>query len=241
MGRRPIRPAPRSRARPPSAAALLLLVRHAETEDNVAERLSGWTDGDLSQLGEQQVRLLADHFNRAHGQAAAIYASPLTRARRTAEAIGALTGHAPVLLDDLREMHFGELDGRPFKELRESHGHLLEADDDQEAEDFAWPAGESRRGFVARVRRAMDRIARAHPGEAAAVVTHGGVIAMFLATVHGEPVATWRKWIVPNASLTEVEWDPETGTGRLLRHGDAAHLAELTAAETSGRAPSAEC
>jgi broad specificity phosphatase PhoE len=211
-------------------------VRHAETEDNVAERLSGWTDGHLSALGEQQVHLLADHFNRAHGQAAAIYASPLIRARRTAEAIGALTGHTPVLLDDLREMHFGEVDGLSFRELRENYRDLLAADDDPAADDFAWPSGESRRAFVDRVRRAMDQIARAHRGQAVAVVTHGGVIAMFLTALHGESATTWRKWIVPNASLTEIEWDPDAGTGRVLRHGDAAHLAELTAEETAGGA-----
>ena len=43
--------------------------------------------------------------------------------------------------------------------------------------------------------------------------------------------ALWRRWIVPNASLTEVEWDPGRGQGRLLRHGDAEHLGELTAEE----------
>src|SRR5207253_2117480 len=92
------------------AETVLLLVRHAQTVDNVANRLSGWTDSDLTPLGEAQVALLADHFNRAHGHTAAIYASPLIRARRTAEAIGALTGRDPVFDPDLREMHFGELD-----------------------------------------------------------------------------------------------------------------------------------
>ena len=133
-------------------------------------------------------------------------------------------------------MHFGEVDGLSFRELRERHGDLLAADDDPEADDFAWPSGESRRAFVDRVQRAMDRIARAHPGQAVAVVTHGGVIAMFLTALHGEPAALWRKWIVPNASLTEVEWEPEAGRGHVLRYGDAAHLAELTAAETWGEA-----
>jgi probable phosphoglycerate mutase len=217
-------------------ATTLLLVRHAETADNVAARLSGWTDADLSPRGERQIRLLADHFNRAHGHAAALYASPLTRARRTAEAIGTLTGHTSILLDDLREMYFGDLDGRPFEELKEAYAHLLEADEDAELEDFVWPSGESRSGFSARVRRVMDRIAAPHPGQAVGVVTHGGVIAVFLTILHGESGAYWRKWVVPNASLTEVLWDPSTGTGALLRHGDDTHLAELTAQETGAGA-----
>jgi broad specificity phosphatase PhoE len=210
---------------------LLLLVRHAETDDNVAGRLSGWTDGHLSARGEQQVRRLADHFNRAHGHAAALYASPLLRARRTAEAIGALTGHEPVLLDDLREMYFGEIDGMPIEEISANHPELLAGDEDATLDDFTWPGGESRLAFVDRMKRVMNLIARAHPGQPVAVVTHGGAVSVFLTIVHGQHPTEWRKWIVPNASLTEVEWDPETESGRLIRHGDAAHLDDLTAQE----------
>ncbi len=216
---------------PGPIAATLLLARHAETVDNVEVRLSGWTDADLSPRGEEQVRLLAEHFNREHGHAAALYASPLIRAQRTAQAIGRLTGHTPVLVDDLREMYFGELDGLPFEELKQAYGHLLEADEDAELEDFVWPSGESRSGFASRVARAIDEIAGRHPGNAVAVVTHGGVIATFLAQLHGESPAMWRKWVVPNASLTEVVWDPGTQTGALVRHGDAAHLSDLVERE----------
>ena len=123
-------------------------------------RLSGWTDTDLSLRGESQIELLAEHFNRAHGHIEALYASPLIRARRTADAIGLLTGHAPVLLDDLREMYFGELDGRPFEELKEAYAHLLQADEDSEIEDFMWPSGESRSGFTSRVLRVINGLAR---------------------------------------------------------------------------------
>jgi probable phosphoglycerate mutase len=208
-------------------AATLLLARHAQTTDNIEMRLSGWTESDLSPLGEQQVALLADHFDRAHGHAAALYSSPSLRARRTAEAIGALTGHRPTYLDDLREMYFGELDGQPYERLKEAYADLLAADDDAELEDFVWPNGESRSGFTARVMRAMQHIASAHPGEAVGVITHGGVIAVFMTQLHSESAGHWRKWVVPNASLSEVAYDPATSIGALLRHGYDAHLAAL--------------
>src|ERR1700694_4527725 len=133
-------------------------MRHAETEDNVHMRLSGWTDTDLSVSGESQIELLPDHFNRQHGHIDALYSSPLIRARRTAEAIGALTGHTPILLDDLREMHFGELDGFPFEKLREAYSHLLDADENSAVEDFMWPSGESRTDFTARALRVIHGI-----------------------------------------------------------------------------------
>jgi broad specificity phosphatase PhoE len=214
-------------------ASTLLLVRHAETEDNVNMRLSGWTDTDLSPRGESQIEVLADHFNRAHGHVDALYASPLLRARRTADAIGALTGHEPILLDDLREMYFGELDGRPFEELREAYAHLLEADENSEIEDFVWPSGESRSGFTERVLRVINHIAARHPGTPVGIVTHGGVIATLMTILHSESPAKWRKWVVPNASLTEVVWDPLTHTGALMRHGDATHLESLSAWEVT--------
>jgi broad specificity phosphatase PhoE len=207
-------------------------MRHAETEDNVHMRLSGWTDTDLSVRGESQIELLADHFNREHGQIDALYSSPLIRARRTAEAIGALTGHTPILIDDLREMYFGELDGRPFEELREAYSHLLDADENSDIEDFMWPSGESRSGFSARALRVINEIADRHPGKPVGIVTHGGLIATLLTVLHGESAANWRKWVVPNASLTEIVWDTATQSGALLRHGDATHLETLVPFET---------
>jgi broad specificity phosphatase PhoE len=215
----------------PPLTTTLLLVRHAETTDNVGMRLSGWTDTDLSPRGEQQVDLVADHFNRAHGHVEALYSSPLIRARRTAQAIGGLTGHSPILLDDLREMYFGELDGRPFEELREAYAHLLEADENSEIEDFVWPSGESRSGFTQRVLRVTNFIAQQHIGQPVGIVTHGGVIATLMTILHSESAANWRRWVVPNASLTEVVWDPISHTGELVRHGDASHLEALLALE----------
>ena len=148
-------------------------------------------------------------------------------------AIGALTGHSPILVDDLREMHFGELYGRPFEELKEAYSHLLEADEDGDIEDFTWPGGESRIGFTDRVLRAINDSARRHPGRAVGVVTHGGLIATLLTILHGESAANWRRWVVPNASLTEVLWDPAAHVGSLRTHGEIGHLAALAPYETS--------
>ena len=127
-------------------------------------------------------------------------------------------------------MHFGELDGQPLELVRAVYADLLRLDESLD-EDFSWPGGESRNSFTARVRAVIDRIAAAHPGQAVAVVTHGGVISTFLTIVHGQPPGLWREWLVSNASLTEVAWDPAAGAGALLRRGDDDHLAELLAEE----------
>lgn len=212
---------------PGTKPSTLLLVRHAETADNVLARLSGWTDGHLSSRGEHQVRLLASHFRQAHRDVAAIYASPLVRARQTAEAIARLTGHQLIFDDDLREMHFGAVEGLSLEDIRAEHAELLAADEDVANDGFVWPSGESRSGFTDRVRRAVNRIAEAHPGESVGLVTHGGVISVFLALLHGQSAGRWREWLVSNASLTEVSWDPHSRRGKLVKRGDDGHLREL--------------
>jgi broad specificity phosphatase PhoE len=58
-------------------------------------------------------------------------------------------------------------------------------------------------------------------------VTHGGLIATLMTIVHGESAANWRKWVVPNASLTELLWDPDLQLGELIRHGETGHLEPL--------------
>jgi len=75
--------------------------------------------------------------------------------------------------------------------------------------------------------RGTKAIAGRHAGRSVGGVTHGGLIATLLTTLHGEAAARWRKWVVPNASLTEIVWDAETQSGSLLRHGDASHLEAL--------------
>jgi 2,3-bisphosphoglycerate-dependent phosphoglycerate mutase len=222
-----------AKSRERKGATTLLLVRHAETQCNVEVRLSGWTDSELTERGLEQTRRLAEHFKRAHEGSVAIYASPLARARAAAEAICSLTGHELVLDPDLREMHFGELEGRRLTELQLERAELLAQNEELDGA-FSWPGGESREGFAVRVRRSIDRIAARHAGEIVAVITHGGVISTFLACLHGEGAGAWRNWLVKNASLTEVRWDPVLGSGVMLRQSDDAHLGELRAEKAWG-------
>ncbi len=214
-------------------ATTLLLVRHAETQCNVEVRLSGWTESSLTERGLAQTLRLADYFHRAHATSAAIYASPLSRARAAAEAIGSLTGHEIVFDPDLREIHFGELEGRRLVEVQLERADLLARNEELEGH-FSWPGGESRTGFADRVRRSIDRIAARHAGATVAVVTHGGVISTFLACLHGQGAGAWRNWLVKNASVTEVRWSASTGSGVLVRQSDDDHLGELRAEKAWG-------
>jgi broad specificity phosphatase PhoE len=146
--------------------ATLLLVRHGETDWNASGRLQGHTDQPLNDYGRRQAAKLAAQLET--GDVAAIYASDLSRAKETAEILGARLG-LPVVLDpDLRERNWGSWEGLTPTE--------------RDAVTFEGEAPEQHRD---RMLQAVHRIAERHPGERVVVVTHGGSMRRIQAAVMG--------------------------------------------------------
>src|SRR5262245_32207641 len=101
----------------------LYLVRHAESTFGAAGRTAGRSDPDLSPLGVRQAAAVGEYL--ANVRLAAVYSSPLLRARRTAEAVGRRQD-LPVRVDTgLRELDQGELEGLPLTTLAERYAELL--------------------------------------------------------------------------------------------------------------------
>ena len=72
-------------------STLVILVRHGQTEWNRVERFRGWADVPLNETGIQQADKTAERISY-QWQPVAIFSSPLSRAIKTAEAIGKATG-----------------------------------------------------------------------------------------------------------------------------------------------------
>ncbi len=95
---------------------LLYLIRHARTAWNDNGRMQGWADQPLDDHGRAQAHALARRLSAE--TFAALYASPLLRARETAELLAA-PHHLPVTFDDrLRERNIGAWTGLTFAEAR---------------------------------------------------------------------------------------------------------------------------
>ena len=92
----------------------LVLVRHGETEWSRGGRHTGSTDVPLTPDGERDARALGSRL--AAFDLTLVLASPLTRARRTAE----LAGLSPSVDPDLVEWDYGGYEGRTTAEIRES-------------------------------------------------------------------------------------------------------------------------
>jgi probable phosphoglycerate mutase len=170
----------------PLPADALLFARHGETPDNLAGLILGHRDPSLTPRGREQAVLLGEQL--AGLGIAALWTSPLRRARETADVVGARIGLTPRVLEALMESDRGAWEGRRVADLaiEDPAGHAaFEAG----GPDFCFPGGESLVSQQQRTREALDVIC-AGPLPAL-VVAHVGTIRAAL-TVVGRPVTPER-------------------------------------------------
>jgi broad specificity phosphatase PhoE len=178
---------------------MILLARHGETAWNAIGRLQGHTDVELNDTGRAQARELAAAL--ASSRIATVWTSDLARARETGAIVAAELGLAAPRVDaELRERRFGVFEGLTRDECASRYPDAWAAWTSRTEHP---PGGESREDATARMARAIDRIkAEARSDAAALVVTHGGVMRLWLAEVLGAPVP-----LVGNGVVYTVEHD----------------------------------
>ncbi|MFT4173156.1 MAG: histidine phosphatase family protein [Rhodocyclaceae bacterium] len=197
----------------------LCLVRHGETDWNVARRLQGFTDIPLNAEGLRQAHAAAAHLTQEGFEA--IYSSDLQRARATADIIAKQVGLR--VADDarLRERNFGVLQGMTPDEAAARYPDIQPRIRARDAE-LAPPEGESLAVFAERVRDGLDSIAGRHPGQTILVVAHGGVLDIAYRIATGKPLSEARDFALGNATLNWISWD---GQGwALIAWDQRAHL-----------------
>ncbi|MDN4478378.1 histidine phosphatase family protein [Demequina sp. SYSU T00039] len=97
---------------------VLVLLRHGQTEYNAEGRLQGSLDVPLGEHGRNQAAAAARAIVDGYGVPDRIVTSPLSRARDTAAAVGALVP-VPVTVDRrLRQRSYGEWEGLTWDEVK---------------------------------------------------------------------------------------------------------------------------
>lgn len=179
----------------------LLLVRHAEPSADARGRCYGSLDIGLSPAGRDQARAFAAELRRL--ELDAVYTSPRLRAWETALPIAAAHALEPVIEDGLRELDFGELEGRTYQEIAASRPDLYRAWMETPTQ-IRFPGGESFADLKERSLTSLDRIRAQHA--VALVVTHGGVLRAGVAAWLGMPDEAIFRLDQRYCGLTIVDW-----------------------------------
>lgn len=157
-----------------NASAKICVVRHGETNWNIAGILQGWMDVAINDKGREQAFELAFAFKDCGFSA--ICSSPLIRSLETARIIAReLRLPEPECHDGLKERNFGAIQGIPKAELAELNPALLQQIQRRNPAAH-FEQGESLDEFAHRVLGAVTAIAFRHPEQRVLVVTHGWVM-----------------------------------------------------------------
>jgi alpha-ribazole phosphatase len=201
--------------------ARIFLIRHGESEWNAAHRYTGQQDVALSHLGREQAQRLAERL--ADEPLAAIYASPLRRARDTATAI-AKAKQLPVILDaNLMEINHGLWEGLTADQVEEKFAQEL-AQWRAQPTHVVMPQGESLGDLLRRVQTSFQRSLAEQRGGTFAICSHDVVLRVV--TLYALNLGLERFWEFnfENASLSVLDACNDAAEFRLAALNDTTHL-----------------
>jgi probable phosphomutase (TIGR03848 family) len=189
-------------ARKHSPWTVLLLVRHGLTP-TTGKVLPGRAPGlHLSDDGRKQADAAAQRIARVP-KIAAIYSSPLERARETAAPL-ARARRMPIRIErGLLECDFGGWTGRKLDELRKKPEWDVVQ---RHPSAFRFPDGESFTEMQTRITGALARLVAQHPGRVVVAVSHADPIKAAVAHALGMPLDLFQRVVIGTASITAIAY-----------------------------------
>lgn len=159
----------------------LYVMRHGQTEWNLAGRVQGRQDSPLTPAGIAQAKAMGERLAKIAGGPPLRFSSPQGRAQATAQWV--FNGVSFDTDPDLCEICVGDWAGRTLAELSATHPQAFES------RELGWydhaPGGEGLAGLQTRVRNFLSALPRLAQGRATAIVTHGITLRMIRAEILG--------------------------------------------------------
>ena len=205
----------------------IYLLRHGATASNRVKpyRIQGsGHDPELDEIGVAQAERAA--MALMYIDLAAVYASPLLRARQTAMRLAQTRGLEVSLIPELIEANVGDWEGLTWDQVRDLHPDLFEQ---FMADPGAVPYlnGESFLDVQRRCVPALRALADRHPDHRIAVVGHNVVNRTILADLIGLPIAKARSLAQSNGGVNVIEY--HDGQAKLIAMNANLHLEGLPA------------
>ncbi|KAK1656768.1 putative phosphoglycerate mutase [Colletotrichum godetiae] len=201
----------------------VFIMRHGETEWSRARRLTGSTEIDLNEEGEQQVAAMAKAYAGAGktidpNRLGLVVVSPRKRARRTLDLFLPMSDDGnqkpEVVVDDnVAERDHGDYEGLPKEEIQEKRWAMgLDEGTKWNIWRDGCAGGESNQQVTERVDRVISQIRDKQStymnGEKPAdvlVVSHGSILAVFAARWDGTDATHGRRYFLPPAGIARLK------------------------------------
>ena len=187
----------------------IYLVRHGETDWNLAGRLQGSTDIPLNEQGKQSALKTAHYFKANDIAICCIMTSPLTRAKQTARIIADVLSIPVLEQQALTERCFGEAEGLTAeeRELKFPNQDIPGLEDIKVVRQRVW--------------NVLQTVATTHADESIIIVSHGGVINAVLSILSNGEIGTGITKL-KNACLNHITYSNNEWT--IHSHNNILHL-----------------
>lgn len=198
----------------------ILLVRHGETEWNKLGKFQGCKDISLSEEGIVQAQYVSKSIN---GNFDYLFTSPLKRAVQTAGIIGAERKIKPIVINDIREINFGEWEGLTVKEIAGNFSKQFEIWKTDKTEGPICGGELSIKNACTRAKNVITEVANKYKGKKSVIVAHGGIIKAGLIGIFDWDMTMYHKMALGNTAISEIAFDSDMSP-LLLRLNDTSHL-----------------
>jgi broad specificity phosphatase PhoE len=189
-----------------TAPTRIFLVRHGRTVMNAEVRFRGRLEVPLDGVGRAEALSVARQLRSAG--LAAVYTSPLTRAREVAMAIAAASDLESFEdVEGLTNLDYGAWEGLTKEECAERDPAAFRGYA-EDPEGASCPDGESLAAAADRMVQALRDIGARHPGGAVAAVSHGAMVRLAVLRVAGPTIGDWQ-FKLPTGTATMFEFDGE--------------------------------
>jgi len=199
----------------------LFLVRHGQTDWNLAQRFQGMSDIPLNETGRQQAHALGERLSSQDFEA--VYSSPMRRALETAELI---TARKIGIQTDprLQEISFGDWEGMAYDEINGKYPDALKIWENDVVHN-APPGGETLEQLVQRVQSILNDLHASHRGQTVLIVAHGGVLQSLICLALNMPPGMYWQFQLSPTSLSEISFYPAGAIVNFLN--DTSHLRKI--------------
>lgn len=179
----------------------LLLIRHGQTPWNKLGKFQGCSDIELSDEGIKQAEHLSEYLN---GNFDCVYASPLKRARKTAEIIAAKSETKPIIVNDLREINFGLWEGLTIDEIENSYEEQFEVWKKNPGDAVLYEGEMHLKNACDRIKKALIDIVSKNKYKKILVVAHGGILKAAILAIFNLDPGMYHNMFLTNTSVTEL-------------------------------------
>lgn len=186
----------------------LYLIRHGEVEERYHNVFGGCRiDMELSPLGLLHGQAVAEGLRHVKFDHA--FASPMLRVQQTMQPLLDERGMTPTILQDLREIDFGDWTGHHWEGLKLHFGTTAYEWLEVMASPAGIPNGESAADLLGRLRPCLGAIlAAGGNGQRIAVFCHGGIIRALLGLLLDLPLPKTAHFSIDYGSITHVSLNP---------------------------------